>query len=66
MKCHSSGNWVPAKDEFDLLATDAGTSLFTSSGGAFYYTSPVPVSAAVWLFGSGLVCLIGVARRKKA
>ena len=28
--------------------------------------SPVPVPAAVWLFGSGLLGLIGVARRKKA
>ena len=25
-----------------------------------------PVHAAVWLFGSGLIGLIGVARRKKA
>jgi hypothetical protein len=29
-------------------------------------TSPVPVPAALWLFGSGLLGLIGVARRKKA
>jgi hypothetical protein len=29
-------------------------------------TSAVPVPAAVWLFGSGLLGLIGVARRKKA
>ena len=28
--------------------------------------STVPVPAAVWLFGSGLIGLIGVARRKKA
>lgn len=28
-------------------------------------TSPVPVPAAVWLFGSGLVGLIGFARRRK-
>lgn len=28
-------------------------------------TSPVPVPAAVWLFGSGLVGLAGVARRRK-
>ena len=28
--------------------------------------NPVPVPAAVWLFGSGLLGLIGVARRKKA
>ncbi len=29
------------------------------------YVSAVPVPAAVWLFGSGLVGLIGIARRKK-
>lgn len=28
-------------------------------------TSPVPVPAAVWLFGSGLIGIIGIARRKK-
>ena len=30
------------------------------------YGSAVPVPAAVWLFGSGLLGLIGIARRKKA
>jgi len=30
-----------------------------------YNTSPVPVPAAVWLFGSGLIGLVGVARRRK-
>lgn len=30
------------------------------------HTNPVPIPAAFWLFGSGLVGLIGVARRKKA
>ena len=29
-------------------------------------TSPIPVPAAVWLFGSGLLGLAGMARRKKA
>lgn len=29
------------------------------------FLAPVPVPAAVWLFGSGLVALIGFARRKK-
>jgi hypothetical protein len=28
--------------------------------------NPVPVPAAVWLFGSGLIGLVGIARRKKA
>jgi hypothetical protein len=31
-----------------------------------FITTPVPVPAAVWLFGSGLLGLIGVARRKQA
>ena len=29
-------------------------------------SSPVPLPAAVWLFGSGLLGLVGIARRKKA
>ena len=28
--------------------------------------NPIPVPAAVWLFGSGLIGLVGVARKKKA
>ena len=28
--------------------------------------APIPVPAAAWLFGTGLIGLIGVARRKKA
>ena len=31
----------------------------------FDFSTAVPIPAAVWLFGSGLVGLIGVARRKK-
>jgi len=31
-----------------------------------FLASPIPVPAAVWLFGSGLIGLIGLARRKKA
>ncbi len=30
-----------------------------------FFAAPVPVPAAVWLFGSGLLGLAGVARRKK-
>ena len=32
----------------------------------FIITSAVPAPSAVWLFGSGLLGLIGIARRKKA
>jgi len=39
---------------------------FTGYNANFDFTTAVPVPAAVWLFGSGLLGLVGVARRKKA
>lgn len=54
-------------DAYTILRHDAFP---TSSYGASYgialvrEASPVPVPAGVWLFGSGLLGLIGVARRK--
>jgi hypothetical protein len=47
----------------DSLITDWD---LTSESGEFGYYNPVPVPASVWLFGSGILGLIGVARRKKA
>jgi len=53
---------------FGFVATATGN----NGSGIFYdnivfaEVSPIPVPAAVWLFGSGLIGLIGVARRKKA
>ena len=41
---------------YDFRTTEVGT----------LTASPVPVPAAVWLFGSGLLGLVGIARRKKA
>ncbi|MDH3280150.1 MAG: VPLPA-CTERM sorting domain-containing protein [Gammaproteobacteria bacterium] len=40
---------------------------FISASGADYRyaTAPIPIPAAAWLFGSGLLGLIGVARRKR-
>lgn len=52
-----------------LRGADIGSSTWTTfrnSDLSFRtYVQPVPVPAAVWLFGSGLLGLIGIARRKK-
>lgn len=52
------------------LTTDYGwqsdTYASPSLGHALVRVSAVPIPAAVWLFGSGLLGLVGVARRKKA
>ena len=47
-------------------AAAIGDPLDLSSGAFSGSLSIVPVPAAVWLFGSGLLGLIGIARRKKA
>ena len=39
---------------------------FVGSSANFDFVAPIPVPAAVWLFGSGLLGLVGVARRKKS
>ena len=65
-------------DDFnDITIDNDGLALFRVSmggDGAYFESlsftanatiSPVPIPAAIWLFGSGLLGLIGVARRKK-
>jgi hypothetical protein len=47
------------------LTGGASADVFNSPGSPGTW-SVVPIPAAVWLFGSGLLGLIGVARRKKA
>lgn len=39
---------------------------YATGGSESFVNNPVPVPAAVWLFGSGLLGLVGVARRKRA
>ena len=49
--------WI---DEYDA----SGNMVFSASG-TLEGVSTVPVPAAIWLFGSGLIGLIGIARRRK-
>jgi hypothetical protein len=50
---------TPGGDFDQFLGTAFGEFIFAAA-------SPVPVPAAVWLFGSGLLGLVGIARRKKS
>ena len=52
-----------------VTATPAGLENYINSAfGDFTFAAaqPVPIPAAVWLFGTGLIGLIGISRRKKA
>jgi len=77
-----TGDFTVASIEFQVLKegssllsiTEFGLNPFASAGSVInpqfssttFETTVVPVPAAVWLFGSGLIGLIGFARRKKA
>ena len=63
---NTGGGWNAANNVYGSLATDSNKQLLTSSGGAFYYTAVVPVPTTVWLFSTGLLGLVGIARRKKS
>lgn len=49
-----------------LLIEDNSTGAGFSYNNFEFTASPVPLPAAAWLFGSGLLGLVGVARRKRA
>ena len=59
--------WIGGAGNLYTADTTTGALTLQHSGLATYHglaLTPVPVPAAVWLFGSGLVALAGLARRK--
>ena len=47
----------------DQTVNSLGTLFIDSDGDVFLNTNPVPIPSAVWLLGSGLLCLIGYRRK---
>jgi hypothetical protein len=52
-------------DDFNSACITPGSANIGGSGDCSVSVSPVPVPAAIWLFGSGLIGLTGVSRRRK-
>jgi len=52
--------------KLEFFATGNSSGIGDSTAQVWFDNVAVPVPAAVWLFGSGLIGLIGVARRNKA
>ena len=53
-------------DDFNAACITPGSANISGSGDCSASVSPVPVPAAIWLFGSGLLGLIGVSRHRQA
>jgi hypothetical protein len=60
-------------DALDVASDAAVNSVLLSMGAGFDFAlggalapSPIPVPAAVWMFGSGLIGLVGIARRRRS
>ncbi len=59
-----TGDLLMAPDNASMLLGDAYVDVGNFSLGVGSYAAPVPVPAAFWLFGSGLMGLFGASRRK--
>ena len=65
----SGANWLPDSSITALGANAYRVAFITGNNVTevdVQIVSAIPVPAAVWLFGSGLLGLVGIARRKKA
>ncbi len=63
---YTASNTFNGNIAYDLMSVTVAFSLSANSNvglSGFVQQTPVPVPAALWLFGSGLLGLIGVARR---
>jgi len=58
-----NGSGAGAGDAYSLGTASFAGDVFTFTGNG---TAPVPLPAAVWLFGSGLLGLAGIGRRRNA
>lgn len=52
--------------DFNSACLTPGSSNISGTGDCSVAVNPVPVPAAIWLFGSGLIGLIGISRRKQS
>ena len=64
----SSGSFLSEFDVFDAVDNlgEQGLGVNGTWDATSLTITPVPVPAALWLFGSGLICLAGVTRQRKA
>lgn len=79
MALGNAGSWLVTADTVEFTIDLAGTGLLAGSEIALRWqmscandiiegaadVPPIPVPAAVWLFGSGLIGLVAIARRKE-
>jgi hypothetical protein len=62
-----AGGTISTSVEETLLYPSPSAPPILLTGSGFVTAAPaVPIPAAVWLFGSGIIGLIGIARRKKS
>lgn len=59
----TKSSWGLTSDLMEIVTTWSGVAS-NQVGAALVRTSPVPLPAAVWLLGAGLLGLMGVARRR--